>query len=127
MNNTVVEEHCRSELDRLIKRNLIELGFTSKHVGFNYLCKAVELAVKKPELKYNLCNGLYSNVASDFSSTKDRVERNIRHAIENTYINKNFLKINDMFGMNIFTINDKPTNGEFISLLAEYYLLELYK
>lgn len=51
----------------------------------------------------------------------------IRHAIENTYINKSFAELNKMFKTQLYTINDKPTVGELIRLVAEYYNLGLYK
>ena len=55
------------------------------------------------------------------------VERSIRHAIDTTYNQKTFEGINKMFGVEIFSVYDKPTAGELIRLIAEYYNLGLYK
>ena len=117
-----------TKMRKIIKYTLIRIGFRVDLVGFSYLCYAIELVILKPELIHNLCKGLYVQVGEKFMVNNDLcIERSIRHSIENTYINKSFVEINRLFKMQIFTINDKPTCGELIRLVAEYYNLSLYE
>lgn len=113
---------------RIIKLTLIRIGIRCDLIGFSYLCLAIEMVVQNPKLIHNLCKGLYIEVGKRFDTSKENcVERSIRHAIENTYINKSFAELNKMFKTQLYTIDDKPTAGELIRLVAEYYNLGLYK
>lgn len=113
---------------KVIKLALIRIGIRCDLIGFSYLCYAVELVISNPNLSHNLCKGLYIEIGKRFQASKENnVERSIRHAIENTYVNKSFAELNRMFKTNLYTIDDKPTAGELIRLVAEYYNLELYK
>ena len=66
-------------------------------------------------------------MAKKFNTPGSSVEKSIRHSIDDTFQNKTFVAINEMFNMNIFSPKDKPTAGELIKLIAEYYNLEIYK
>lgn len=113
---------------RIIKLTLIKIGIRCDLIGFSYLCYAVELVIQEPQLIHNLCNGLYEEVCKRFDvEKKSCVERSIRHAIDNTYNCKSFAELNKMFNIELYSINDKPTAGELINLVAEYYNLGLYK
>lgn len=117
-----------SNMRKVIKLALIRIGIRCDLIGFSYLCYAIELVILEPELIHCLCKDLYIKVSKKFDVKKDNcVERSIRHAIENTYVNKSFAELNKMFKMQLYTIDDKPTAGELIRLIAEYYNLELYK
>ena len=112
---------------RIIKLTLIRIGIRCDLIGFSYLCLAIEMVVQNPKLIHNLCKGLYIEVGKKFNANKENcVERSIRHAIENTYINKSFAELNRMFKMQLYTVDEKPTAGELIRLVAEYYNLGLY-
>lgn len=116
------------EMRRVIKLALIRIGIRCDLIGFNYLCFAIELVIQQPNLIHNLCKGLYVAISKKFSVKKENcVERSIRHAIDDTYINKSFAELNKMFKTQLYTIDDKPTVGELIRLVAEYYTLGLYK
>lgn len=113
---------------KIIKLTFIKIGIRCDLIGFSYLCYAVELVIQNPALIHNLCKGLYNEVGKRFSTESENcVERSIRHAIENTYINKGFVELNRMFNMQLYAVGDKPTAGELIRLVAEYYNLGLYK
>lgn len=117
-----------SNMRKIIKLALIRIGIRCDLIGFSYLCLAIEMVVQNPKLIHNLCKGLYIEVGKRFDASKENcVERSIRHAIENTYINKSFAELNKMFKTQLYTIDDKPTAGELIRLVAEYYNLGLYK
>ena len=117
-----------SNMRSVIKLALIKIGIRCDLIGFNYLCYAIELVILNPRLIHKLCKGLYLEVGKKFETDKENcIERSIRHAIENTYINKGFIELNRMFNAQLYTINDKPTAGELIRLVAEYYNLGLYR
>lgn len=118
------------ELERMrkvIKLTLIRIGIRCDLMGFNYLCYAAELVIQTPELIHNLCKGLYVEIGKHFNvENSSSVERSIRHAIDNTCVNKSYSELNKMFKTLLYAVDDKPTAGELIRLVAEYYLLELY-
>ena len=117
-------EHMR----KIIKLTLIRIGIRCDLTGFNYLCYAVELVIKNPNLIHNLCKGLYVAVGEYFNVNKtSSVERSIRHAMENTALSKSYAVLNKMFKTMLYAVDDRPTAGELIRLVAEYYNLELYK
>ena len=120
------EDLCK--MRKIIKITLIKIGFRVDLTGFSYLCYAIELVILDPSLIHGLCKKLYVLVGKKFEVHDDScVERNIRHAIDNTYTCKSFLTVNKLFDADLFTINEKPTCGELIKLMAEYYNLDLYK
>ena len=114
-------------LRKVVKLTFIRIGVRCDLTGFKYLCAAVELVLQKPSLLCRLCKGLYAQIGNQFDTeTVGSVERSIRHAIDNTFINKSFTELNKMFKSQLYTINDKPTAGELIRLVAEYYSMGLY-
>ncbi len=116
------------EMRKVITMTLIQIGIRCDLRGFNYLRYAIELVIQDPSLIYGVCKGLYVKVGEHFNIEKPtNVERNIRHAIDNTFLFKNFESLNKLIGENLFTIKDKPTVGELIRLVAEYYNFGLYK
>ncbi len=116
------------KMRNIIKLAFIRIGIRCDLIGFSYLCCAVELVILEPSLIHNLCNGLYKQIGIRHEVKKTTcVERSIRHAIENTFINHGFTELNKMFHTTLYTIDEKPTVGELIRLVAEYYNLGLYK
>ena len=67
---------------------------------------------------------LYPGIARYFSTSASKVERAIRHAIEVAWTRGKIENLNSLFGYNIYGKNDKPTNGEFIALVADKLLME---
>ncbi|MBE7075466.1 MAG: hypothetical protein E7375_00145 [Clostridiales bacterium] len=117
-----------TDMRGVIKLALIKIGIRCDLIGFSYLCYAIELVINNPALIHNLCKGLYCEVSRKFMLDNEScVERSIRHAIENTYINKSFSGLNKMFKTDLYDLDGKPTAGELIRLVAEYYNLGLYK
>ena len=116
------------EMRKVIKLALIRIGIRCDLVGFGYLCTAVEYVIQDPQKMKNLCKGLYVEIAKANQVEKTgNIERSIRHAIDTTYITKSFAELNKMFKAMLYTVDDKPTAGELIRLVSEWYLLGLYK
>ena len=123
-----MKENEKEEMRKVVKLAMIRIGIRCDMLGFSYLCYGVERAIEKPEQLRNLCKGLYVDIAKHFNvPNSTSVERSIRHAIDNTAETKSFGELNKMFKTLLYTIDEKPTAGELIRLVAEYYLLELYK
>lgn len=115
------------DMQRIIKLTLIRIGIKCDLVGFSYLVNAVELAIEDPMLVYNL-KKLFVLLAKRHNIQNPfRVEANIQNAITLTYNTKGFSSINEIYGIEIFKPNYKPTTAEIIKLVAEYYNLGLYK
>ena len=122
-----MERQENLKLEREVKLALIRVGLRCDFVGFNFLCEAVNLVISNAELSHKLCRGVYSQIAQKFAVKTACVERSIRHAIDYTFLNKNFTELNKMFNMQLYTIHDKPTAGELINLLAQYFTLGLHE
>lgn len=112
---------------RVFKLAFIKIGIRCDLLGFTYLCCAAELVLQNPNVIHKLSKGLYSKIAEIYVSSENCVERGIRHVIEDTYVNKGFMELNRMYKIPLYTIHDKPTAGELIKLVSEYYALGLYK
>ncbi len=123
-----MEEFDKVNVTKIVKMALIKTGVRCDLTGFSYLSTAIELAIEKPVLCQRLCKGLYAEVGKIYSIENEScVERSIRHAIDTTFNQKTFEGINEMFGVELFSAYDKPTAGELIKLIVEYYNLGLYK
>ena len=117
----------KTDMQRIIKLTLIRLCIKCDLVGFSYLVQSIEIAIEQPMLVYNL-KKLFAIVAQRCNVENPfRVEANIQNAITLTYNTKGFSSINEMYGMEVFKSNYKPTTAEIIKLVAEYYNLGLYK
>ena len=96
--------------------------------GFQYLSSAIELVIVDPMLLHKMMGGLFKEVCTIYNVEKvTSVQGAIRNMIDTTFNNHSFLEVNKMFNTNIFTIDDKPSCGQIIGLIAEYYNLRLYK
>lgn len=115
-------------MKKIIKMALIRVGIKVNMLGFKYLCVGIELALAHPEMLEKVCKRLYPSIGEVCGvENSSSVERSIRTAIEDTFVNKSFLILNRMFKTEIFTINDKPTVSQLIKLMVEYIDMELYK
>ncbi len=82
------------------------------------------MAVDTPDIINNITKKLYPSIADKFDTSSSKVERAIRHAIEVAWNRGKIENINSIFGIKVYTANDKPTNGEFIALVADKMILE---
>ena len=106
--------------DRLIVHLLGQINMSPTIQGYLYLRKAVNLVSVDISLLRGITNRLYPMLAEAFDSTPSRVERSIRHAIESTVNKGNLEALHYLFGNTMDPQKGKPTNGEFIAMLAEY-------
>lgn len=111
-------------LDSEITEILHEVGVPAHIKGYMYLREAILLVVENMDFIGNVTKMLYPEVAIRFSTTASRVERAIRHAIEVAWIRGNVDAISDIFSYTISYTKSKPTNSEFIAMIADRVRLQ---
>lgn len=111
-------------LDEKITNIFITVGIPAHIKGYYFLREAVKMAVNNPGVINSITKILYPSIAKQFETSASKVERAIRHAIEVAWNRGKIDKINNIFGIDIYVNNEKPTNGEFIALVADKMLLE---
>lgn len=101
-----------------------DIGVPAHIKGYQYIREAIMLAVKDEEVINAVTKSLYPGLASKFTTTPSRVERAIRHAIEVAW-NRGQIDMHDkVFGYTVNSNKGKPTNSEFIAMIADKIRLE---
>ncbi len=111
-------------LDEKIANIFISVGIPAHIKGYQFLREAIKMAISTPEIINCITKKLYPLIAEKFDTSASKVERAIRHAIEVAWNRGKIENINNIFGIKIYSANEKPTNGEFIALVADKMLLE---
>ena len=111
-------------LDEKITAIFLSVGIPAHIKGYHYLREAIRMVYFNPELISKITKELYPGLAKRFNTTASKVERAIRHAIEVSWTRGKIENINKLFGFNVYGKNDKPTNGEFIALVADKLIIE---
>jgi two-component system response regulator (stage 0 sporulation protein A) len=109
----------------IITQHIKKVGITANVKGYYYLRDAILLVHNDFDLMSHLTTGLYASVAEKYNSTPQRVERAMRHAIESAWNRGDIRVLEDFFGYTIHDDKGKPTNGEFIAMLADKLNTEL--
>lgn len=111
-------------LDEKITAVFLSVGIPAHIKGYHYLREAIRMVFFKPELISHITKELYPGIAKRFNTSPSKVERAIRHAIEVSWTRGKIENVNKLFGFNIYGKNEKPTNGEFIALVADKLIIE---
>ena len=114
----------KRSLDERLGNIFITVGIPAHIKGYQFLREAVKMAIDEPEIINAITKQLYPSIATRFDTSASKVERAIRHAIEVAWNRGKIENINEVFGLKIYTSNEKPTNGEFIALVADKLLME---
>lgn len=101
-----------------------EIGVPAHIKGYLYLREAISMVYKDIELLGSITKVLYPDIAKKFNTTASRVERAIRHAIEVAWSRGNIDSISSLFGYTVSMSKAKPTNSEFIAMVADKLRLE---
>lgn len=123
-NKNVEEEKNEKQLDEKISNIFISIGIPAHIKGYQFLREAVKLAVEEPEIIGSITKKLYPTIAEKFETSSSKVERGMRHAIEVAWNRGKIENINSLFGLKIYSSNEKPTNGELIALIADKMIME---
>jgi len=111
-------------LEEKISNIFITVGIPAHIKGYQFLREAIKMAIDNPEIINCITKKLYPSIADRFETSASKVERAIRHAIEVAWNRGKIENINSLFGVRVYTNNEKPTNGEFIALVADKMLIE---
>ena len=111
-------------LDERISNIFVTVCIPAHIKGYQFLREGIKLAVDDPPIINAITKSLYPSIARKFGTTSSKVERAIRHAIEVAWNRGKIENINSVFGVKVYNSSEKPTNGEFIALLADKMLLE---
>ncbi len=122
--NGVKPEIKRTSLDEKISKIFITVGIPPHIKGYYYLREGVKMAVNNPNIINNVTKQLYPKIGELFSTSASKVERAIRHAIEVAWNKGRIESLNSILGIRAYMGNEKPTNSEFIALIADKMLLE---
>lgn len=107
------------KLEEDITKVLHDIGMPAHIRGYEYIRSSIIYAYKDKEMMGQVTKVLYPAVAKVYDTTSSRVERAIRHAIEVAWNRGNLDVIDDLFGYTISADRAKPTNSEFIAMIAD--------
>lgn len=111
-------------LDASITSIIHEIGVPAHIKGYMYLREAISMVYNDIELLGSITKVLYPDIAKKFNTTSSRVERAIRHAIEVAWSRGNIDSISSLFGYTVSMSKAKPTNSEFIAMVADKLRIE---
>lgn len=120
-------EDRASQLKNMVTKVIHEIGVPAHIKGYQYLREAIIIAVNDMEVINAVTKVLYPAVAKRFSTTPSRVERAIRHAIEVAWDRGDLETLQKYFGYTVSNAKGKPTNSEFIAMIADRLQLERRK
>ena len=114
----------KENLETRVTDMLHEIGIPAHIKGYHYLRDAIMMAVEDMDILNAITKILYPTVAKKYQTTSSRVERAIRHAIEVAWSRGKIDTLDDLFGYTVSNGKGKPTNSEFIALIADTIQLE---
>lgn len=123
-NKTAKKQRKKQDLEASITNIIHEIGVPAHIKGYMYLREAITMVYNDIELLGSITKVLYPDIAKKFNTTASRVERAIRHAIEVAWSRGNIDSISALFGYTINISKAKPTNSEFIAMVADRLRLE---
>ena len=112
------------DLEKDVTDMIHEIGVPAHIKGYQYLRAAIMMSVKDTEMLNSITKLLYPSIAKEYETTPSRVERAIRHAIEVAWSRGKMETLEELFGYTINTGKGKPTNSEFIALIADKIRLQ---
>lgn len=117
-------EKQNDDLEVEITSIIHEIGVPAHIKGYQYIRSAITMVVDDVDLLSAVTKELYPAIAKKFNTTPSRVERAIRHAIEVAWNRGKIDTIDKLFGYTVHTDKGKPTNSEFIAIIADKLRLE---
>lgn len=118
------EKRKKHSLDERISTIFVTIGIPPHIKGFGYLREGIKMAVANPAIINRVTKELYPKIGEKFKTTASKVERAIRHAIEVAWNRGRTDAISSVFGARVYIGSERPTNSEFIALVADKLILE---
>ena len=113
------------DLEVMVTDILHQIGVPAHIKGYHYLRTSIILAIEDRDMINHITKELYPTVARRFKTTATRVERAIRHAIEVAWDRGDVDVLNSYFGFTIHSQKGKPTNSEFVAMIADKICLKI--
>ncbi|MBE6683592.1 MAG: sporulation transcription factor Spo0A [Ruminococcaceae bacterium] len=114
-----VPSRDEADLEAQVTKIIHQIGVPAHIKGYQYLRTAIIMAIKDNDVINSVTKILYPSVAKQYSTTSSRVERAIRHAIEVAWDRGDLDVLNSFFGYTVQNSRGKPTNSEFIAMIAD--------
>lgn len=111
-------------IDEKLSSLFLTIGIPAHIKGYQFLREGVKMVVEKPDIINRITKELYPGIAKRYNTSASKVERAIRHAIEVAWNRGRIDTLNRAFGCKVCTKEDKPTNGEFIAMIADKLSME---
>lgn len=118
------ELEAANQMEVMVTEIIHEVGVPAHIKGYQYLRSSILMAVKDMEILDSITKQLYPAIAEQYGTTSSRVERAIRHAIEVAWGRGKTDTMHELFGYTLHQGKIKPTNSEFIALIADKIRLE---
>lgn len=118
------KEYMEHNLESDVTNIIHEVGVPAHIKGYQYLRDAIIMSVNDMEMLNSITKILYPTIAKQHQTTPSRVERAIRHAIEVAWSRGKMDTLDELFGYTVSNGKGKPTNSEFIALIADKIRLE---
>ncbi len=122
---SAVRQGGQTSIESMVTGIIHEIGVPAHIKGYQYLREAIIIAVEDMDVINAITKVLYPQVAKTFQTTPSRVERAIRHAIEVAWDRGDLDTLQRFFGYTVSNTKGKPTNSEFIALIADKLQLQL--
>ena len=119
------EKKNEENLEALVTNVIHEIGVPAHIKGYQYLREAIMMVVNDIDIINQITKQLYPEIAEKYKTTPSRVERAIRHAIEVAWGRGQTDTVESIFGYTVSASKGKPTNSEFIAMIADKLRLEL--
>ena len=113
------EENATPDIETQVTKIIHQIGVPAHIKGYQYLRTAILLTIRDSDIINSVTKVLYPSVAKKYQTTTSRVERAIRHAIEVAWDRGDVDTLNSYFGYTIQNNRGKPTNSEFIAMIAD--------
>ena len=122
----ITDETNKEEILEIKVTNIIhEIGVPAHIKGYQYLRDGIMMVVNNIEVINQITKQLYPDLAKKYKTTPSRVERAIRHAIEVAWNRGQIETVESIFGYTVNSNKGKPTNSEFIAMIADKLRLDL--
>lgn len=113
------EPSSRPDIESQVTKIIHQIGVPAHIKGYQYLRAAILMTIDDSEIINSVTKVLYPSVAKKYKTTTSRVERAIRHAIEVAWDRGDVDTLNSYFGYTVQNTRGKPTNSEFIAMIAD--------
>lgn len=118
------QQNTERSLEEKITNIFLTIGIPAHIKGYHFLREAIKMVVENNDIINRITKELYPTIAKKYNTTPSKVERAIRHSIDVAWSRGKVENINQLFGYVVYDKNDKPTNGEFIALVADKLSME---